>query len=93
MNSAGALDLDNGMRQFVAGTGGNGLYTVTPIAGEEAFQFAKHGVLALDLSANQYAWQFIATDGEVNRLDSPLHYLICPAALKVIVPRGSPPEV
>ncbi len=65
MNSAGALDPGNGMRQFVAGTGGNGLYTVTPIAGEEAFQFAKQGVLALDLAAGQYGWHFIATDGEV----------------------------
>ena len=36
MNGAGALDPGNGMRQFVAGTGGNGLYQVTPIAGEEA---------------------------------------------------------
>ena len=35
----------------------------------------------------------VATDGEVNRLVSPLHYRICPAALKVIVPRSSPPEV
>ena len=32
----------------------------------------------------------VATDGEVNRLDSPLHYRICPAALKVIVPKASP---
>jgi hypothetical protein len=53
------------MRQFVAGTGGNGLYQVTPIAGEEAFQFTRHGVLSLDLSPGQYVWQFIATDGDV----------------------------
>ena len=32
----------------------------------------------------------VSTDGEVNRLDSPLHYRICPAALKVIVPKASP---
>ena len=64
MNGAGALDPE-GMRQFVAGTGGNGLYQVTPIAGEEAFQFTKHGVLVLNLSPDQYQWQFIVTDGEV----------------------------
>ena len=32
----------------------------------------------------------VSTDGEVNRLDSPLHYSSCSAALKVIVPKASP---
>ena len=32
----------------------------------------------------------VATDGEVNRMDSPLRYRICPAALKVFVPKAGP---
>lgn len=35
----------------------------------------------------------VATDGEVTLMSTPLLYRICPAALKVIVPRSSPPEV
>ena len=65
MNGSGALDPRHGMRQFVAGTGGNGLYSVRPVAGEEAFQSAKHGVLYLELSSKRYTWGFIATDGQV----------------------------
>ena len=65
MNGAGAIDSRNGMRQFVAGTGANGLYTVTPVAGEEAFQFTKHGVLYLELTTDRYRWKFIVTDGQI----------------------------
>jgi len=65
MNGAGALDPQHGMRQFVAGTGGNDLYTVRRVAGEEAFQTTKHGVLSLTLFGDHYTWQFVATDGRV----------------------------
>ena len=34
----------------------------------------------------------VATDGEVSLMRLPLHYRICPAALKVIVPAGSSPK-
>jgi hypothetical protein len=64
MNGAGTRTA-SGMRQFVAGTGAGGLYTVTPVAGEEAYQFAKHGVLVLELSTDRYTWKFVATDGQV----------------------------
>ncbi len=65
MNGAGVRVGRTGMRQFVAGTGGSGLYTVTPVAGEQWFEDTKHGVLWLDLSPDRYAWKFIATDGRV----------------------------
>lgn len=64
MNGSGALDA-RGMRQFVAGTGGNGLYTVRRAAGEEAYQYTKHGVLYLELATTRYSWKFLATDGQV----------------------------
>ena len=34
----------------------------------------------------------VATDGEVTLMSTPLLYRICPTALKVIVPRNSPPD-
>ena len=65
MTGSGVIDRVHGMRQFVAGTGGNGLYTVRPVVGEEAFQYTKHGVLSVSLAPSSYSWKFIATDGQV----------------------------
>jgi hypothetical protein len=60
LNGSGIPDLAAGVRQFVVGTGGTGLYTPTgtsPIL--DALDNSTHGVLKLDLSPGGYAWQFM----------------------------------
>lgn len=50
---------DAGIREFVVGTGGNGLYGFgTPIANSEIRDSTSKGVLKLTLHANSYDWQF-----------------------------------
>lgn len=55
-----------GIRSFVVGTGGKSLYAMgTRKAGSAYFQAARFGVLALDLGAGAYAWQYRTIDGVV----------------------------
>jgi acid phosphatase type 7 len=64
-NPAGELDLDNGMRQFIAGTGGAYLRSVTgdPIANSEVILQHVHGVLKFELFPDRYNWEFIPIEG------------------------------
>ena len=68
MTPTGTLDNGRGIREFVVGTGGTGLYTFsTPIANTEAYNTNTHGVLKLTLSAdgsNTYSWAFIPIAGQ-----------------------------
>lgn len=53
-----------GLRQFVVGTGGAGLYSREPSAVEPTvFNSDHHGVLRLRLAATGYSWDFLSTDG------------------------------
>ncbi len=52
-----------GMREFVVGTGGAGLYEQTvSLANLEQF-YEGHGVLKLDLRPTSYDWMFLSIDG------------------------------
>ncbi|WP_433074816.1 discoidin domain-containing protein [Dactylosporangium sp. CA-052675] len=53
-----------GIREFVVGTGGAGLRPFgTTVANSERRIADTHGVLRLDLGANDYAWRFVDIDG------------------------------
>lgn len=58
---AGARAKDDGVRQFVVGTGGKSLYAVAPNGGPtpEVFSDTTMGVLSLDLGRNSYSWRFV----------------------------------
>jgi PKD repeat protein len=61
----GTLDPEGGIRQFVAGTGGAGLYSISnPLPNSEAHNDQAKGVLKLTLYATGYDWEFIPIAGE-----------------------------
>ena len=58
---SGVTDLDAGIRTFVVGTGGNGLYSfATPIANSEARFNSLYGVFKLTLHPSTYDWEFVS---------------------------------
>jgi acid phosphatase type 7 len=60
----GVADPERGIRQFVAGTGGAGLYEFrAPAPNSEARSNAAFGVLKLTLKPDGYTWEFIAVPG------------------------------
>ncbi|HEU5262515.1 MAG TPA: invasin domain 3-containing protein [Gemmatimonadales bacterium] len=63
--SDGVADPQNGIRQFVVGTGGQtGFQTFTSVApNSEVRNSSTFGVLKLTLSAGSYAWEFIPAAG------------------------------
>jgi uncharacterized protein YjdB len=61
----GLLDTVRGIRQFVVGTGGAGLYSfATPLPNSEVRNNSTWGVLKLSLSDSTYTWQFIPIAGQ-----------------------------
>jgi len=61
----GQADPARGIRQFVAGTGGAGLYVfATPIANTEAYSVETYGVLKLTLGPGSYSWEFVPIAGK-----------------------------
>lgn len=61
---AGAPDPDRGIRQFVVGTGGAGLYHFEDIRpNSEARDSGTHGVLRLVLTPTGYEWEFVGVEG------------------------------
>ena len=62
----GAADPTNGIREIVAGTGGESHYNDegTPLANSEVFNGTTYGVLKLTLGAGTYTWQFIPVAGQ-----------------------------
>src|SRR6266480_2331045 len=61
--NAGA-DPVRGIREFVVGTGGAGLYSfATPLPNSEVRDNTSHGVLKLTLSDGSYTWQYIPVAG------------------------------
>jgi uncharacterized protein YjdB len=60
-----APDPARGIREFVVGTGGAGLYSfATPLPNSEVRDNTSHGVLKLTLSDGSYTWQFIPVAGD-----------------------------
>jgi hypothetical protein len=63
-NPQGGADPANGIREFVAGTGGAGLYSFGTIQpNSEVRNGITHGVLKLTLHPSSYEWQFVPSDG------------------------------
>ena len=61
----GVANPTNGIREFVVGTGGAGLYTITAtIPNSEAHNTNTFGVLKLTLGSGTYSWQFIPIAGQ-----------------------------
>ena len=63
--ASGTRDDASGLRQFVVGTGGGGLYPFsTPIANTEAYNTSAYGVLKLTLHPTSYDFEFVPIIGE-----------------------------
>jgi len=61
----GVADPVRGIREFVVGTGGANLYTITTtIANSEVHDTNTYGVLRLTLGPGTYAWQFVPIHGQ-----------------------------
>jgi hypothetical protein len=64
-DSKGKADPAKGIREFVVGTGGGGVYKFKRIRPNSEVRFYQaYGVLKLTLGATDYAWEFIQGAGE-----------------------------
>ena len=62
--ATGVLDMGRGLREFVVGTGGAGLYAWGTIAANsEVRDNSTKGVLKLTLRSDRYEWQFVPVAG------------------------------
>jgi hypothetical protein len=65
---AGTRDAARGIREFVVGTGGAGLYQVETIrANSEVRNANTHGVIKLTLRPDSYDWEFVPVAGKTFR--------------------------
>jgi alkaline phosphatase len=65
------VDTQQGIRQFVVGTGGAELHPVgEPIEGSEVTENTTFGVLELTLLADEYRWRFLPVPGGSGFTDS-----------------------
>lgn len=61
----GTADPARGIRQFIVGTGGTGLYPLrTTLPNSEVRNNTSHGVLKLTLYDGSYSWRFIPVAGD-----------------------------
>jgi Bacterial Ig-like domain (group 2)/Calcineurin-like phosphoesterase len=61
----GQLDMVRGIRSFVVGTGGGGLYSFgTPLPNSEVRNSSTWGVLQLTLADGSYSWAFVPITGQ-----------------------------
>jgi len=64
-NPGGWADPDQGIREFVVGTGGKSYYEIeSPIKNSEVYNDDTHGVLKLTLRSDSYDWKFIPVLGK-----------------------------
>ncbi len=65
-NPGGREDPEDGIREFVVGTGGGkGTYPILePIANSEVHNDETYGVLKLTLNPKSYEWRFVPVEGE-----------------------------
>ena len=63
---SGAADPTNGIREFVAGTGGESHYDDegAPLPNSEVFNGTTYGVLKLTLGSGTYTWEFVPIAGQ-----------------------------
>jgi hypothetical protein len=59
MSPDGQRNDARGIRQFIVGTGGAGLYTVMSAHPQSEKQVVAHGLLKLTLTAQGYSWEFL----------------------------------
>jgi len=65
LNANGKPDPERGIRLFLVGTGGGGVYKLKKVAPHSEVQDnSTYGVLKFTLSKGQYAWQFIPMAGQ-----------------------------
>ena len=62
-NPGGTLDGSRGIREFVAGTGGGGLYSFAAPQPNSEVRYQGYGVLKLTLGTASYAWEFVPIAG------------------------------
>jgi alkaline phosphatase len=63
-DDAGRKDPEHGVREFIAGTGGGGVYKFGNIApNSEVRDNTTYGVLKFTLSPGRYEWEFIGIPG------------------------------
>jgi hypothetical protein len=61
----GRADPEDGIREFVVGTGGRSNYQISqPIVNTEVYNDDTYGVLKLTLHPKRYEWEFVPVDGE-----------------------------
>jgi 3',5'-cyclic AMP phosphodiesterase CpdA len=63
---AGRAAPRRGIRAFVVGTGGAGLYGFRQAQPNSGVRLARYGVLALTLGRGRYSWRFLAAGGGVS---------------------------
>lgn len=65
LDASGKVDQVRGIREFLVGTGGAGVYKFNKIApNSEVHNNTTYGVLKFTLSKGRYAWQFIPMAGQ-----------------------------
>jgi Calcineurin-like phosphoesterase len=63
-DAKGKPDAEHGIREFIAGTGGGGVYAIGKAApNSEVHTNTSYGVLKLTLSPGRYAWEFVPIPG------------------------------
>ena len=61
----GRADPEDGIREFVVGSGGRSNYQIShPIANTEVYNDDTYGVLELTLHPKRYEWEFVPVEGE-----------------------------
>lgn len=63
MSPDGQRDDARGIRQFIVGTGGAGLYTVMRAHPQSEVRVVLHGLLKLTLAQASYSWEFVQPNG------------------------------
>jgi calcineurin-like phosphoesterase family protein len=63
-DAGGRPDPQNGIRQFIVGTGGSHLYAPKTLRANSEVIGSTHGVLKLTLKADSYEWQFVSIPGK-----------------------------
>jgi Bacterial Ig domain/Calcineurin-like phosphoesterase len=64
LNPEGAVDTGRGIRTFIVGTGGRGLYALVDDPVRQAGNATTHGVLEMTLHPQSYDWRFVAEAGK-----------------------------
>ena len=72
-NPNGGADPTNGIRQFIAGTGGAPLYGAVSVQPNSEVRFSAFGVLKLTLASSGYTWDFVPVSGPLDSGSASCH--------------------